>query len=280
MGIHAGILISYALGGFLRDEVGWREAFLWVGLPGLLLALVLRFTVREPQRGHAEGRRDTGEPLALGVAVRSMARLRSFRHLAGGAALNSLVGYALSAWLPLFLDRVHAMKDGAELGLSLGLVLGVGGAAGTLAGGILCDRLGARDPRWQLRIPALATFASFPFTAAALLWPTRLGALLLLVPAILLGYLYLGPVFALTQGLVPLRLRAFAAATLIFLMNIVGLALGPAAVGMLSDLLGSHAGLGAAALRYALLIAVVGRLWAAVHLWIGSRTLAAELRSA
>jgi len=280
MGIYGGILVSYALGGFLREEVGWRWAFALVGLPGLLLALVLRFTVREPRRGGAEGRTDDGERPTLRDAARHMWPLRSFRHLTAGAALNSFVGYALGAWLPLFLARVHAMKDGTEIGLWLGLTFGLGGAAGTLLGGLLCDRLGARDARWHLRIPALATLLSLPFTALALLWPGRQGALLLLVPSIVFGALYLGPVFSLTQGLVKLRLRALAASVLIFAMNLVGLGLGPTAVGALSDLLDAHAGLGTGSIRYALLVVVALRLWAAVHLWLGSRSLPAELGAA
>jgi MFS family permease len=276
MGIYVGILLSYALGGLLGSALDWRWAFVIVGSPGLALALVVRFTVREPVRGEAEGRSDTGARASIREVFRFLWPLPSFRHLAIGSALNSFVSYALGIWLPAFLIRVHGM-DKADVGGWLGLTFGLGGAAGVLLGGFLCDRLGARDPRWQLRVPAIATLLSFPFSVAVLLWPDRSTALALLAPAIVLHAVYLGPVFSITQGLAPLRMRALAASVLILVMNLIGYGAGPPAVGFLSDLLDRHTSLGVESIRYALLATMVLRIWAVLHFWLGSHALGGEL---
>jgi len=276
MGIYVGILLSYALVGYLENEYGWRTAFVVAGLPGLALALVVRFTVREPERGHAEHCTAGTDVCSVGDVFRFLWRLRSFRHLALGAALNSFVGYGLGNWLPAFLGRVHAM-DRADIGLCLGLTFGLGGAVGALAGGFLCDRFGARDSRWHLRIPALATILSLPLTALALVWPSRSGSLILLGPAIVLGALYLGPIFSLTQGLVKLRMRALAAAVLLFIINIIGLGLGPLAIGAASDLFQGCGHTAGASLQYALVLAAGIRIWAAVHFFLGAKTLVADV---
>lgn len=275
-GIYVGILLSYALVGYLENEYGWRTAFVVAGLPGLALALVVRFTVREPERGHAEHHTADAGAFSVGDVFRFLWRLRSFRHLALGAALNSFAGYGLGNWLPAFLGRVHAM-DRTDIGLWLGLTFGLGGAVGALAGGFLCDRFGTRDPRWHLRIPALATILSLPLTVLALVWPTRSGSLILLVPAIVLGALYLGPIFSLTQGLVKLRMRALAAAVLLFIMNIIGMGLGPLGIGATSDLFQGFGLTDGASLQYALVLAAGIRIWAAVHFFLGAKTLVADL---
>jgi MFS family permease len=278
-GIYVGILLSLAVGGWLAAEVGWRWTFVLVGLPGVALAVVVRCTVREPVRGALDPVPSTGSPVtvaSLRDAFRFLWPLRSFRHLALGAALNSFVGYALGTWLPSFYTRVHDMAIG-ERGLWLGLIFGGAGAAGTLLGGVLTDRYGPRDVRWRLRIPALATWLAVPVTVAALLWSGRVGSLIWLIPTIVLHSLYLGPVFAITQTLVPPSMRALAASVLILFMNLIGLGLGPLVVGKLSDLFQAHTDLGVCAIQYALLTAVPVRLWAGWHLHRGARWLAAEL---
>jgi hypothetical protein len=88
---------------------------------------------------------------------------------------------------------------------------------------------------------------------------------------------YLGPVFSITQGLAPLRMRALAASVLILVMNLIGYGAGPPAVGFLSDLLDRHTSLGVESIRYALLATMVLRIWAVLHFWLGSHALGGEL---
>jgi len=276
-GIFIGILISLSLGGWLNESLGWRRAFIIAGLPGIALALLVRLTVREPVRGLVEGRPAVSDSPSTLQVFRFLWSLKSFRHMSLASALNSFAGYAFGVWTPAFFIHVHNMGT-ARTGLWTGLAFGLGGAIGTFSGGIICDRLGSRSPKWHLLVPAMATLLALPFTALALLWPTRAGALLFLVPAITFGAVYLGPVFSLTQGLVKLRMRALAAAVLLFIINLVGCGLGPACVGTLNDLLVSiEHGPGTEVVRYSLLMVGSIRLWAAVHFVLGTRTLEKDL---
>jgi predicted MFS family arabinose efflux permease len=269
MGIHVGVLLGFVIGGLMSQYFGWRAAFLVVGLPGLVLAIVVRLTVREPPRTHA-----AAAPVPSGTAIRRLWAMPTFRHMALGAALHSFAAYGVAAWAPAFLARVHHMQP-AEIGLWLGMITGVGGGIGAVSGGILADRLGARDVRWSLWLPALASLVQIPFWFLFFLWPHPVQALVAGIPGVLGGAMWLGPVFATTQSLVRPDMRALASAVLLFVINLIGLGIGPQAVGVLNDLLTPWAG--AAAVRYSLLIVGVMNVWAAIHFTIAARTLRADL---
>lgn len=274
LGASLGILFGLAGGGYLRDEVGWRTAFLIVGPPGLLFALLLRLTMTEPPRGASDGRADPGTPPTIREVVRHLAGLRTFRHLAMVAALYGMTSYAMTSWAPTFIDRVHG-GSGAEVGLWLGLALGLGGAVGSVGSAWLCDRLGQRDARWQLRIPAISGLLLVPATAAFAFWPTRAGALAAFVPAALLNTVFANPLYTMTQGLATLRMRSLASAVILFVLNLVGLNLGPLLIGVLNDLLAPSQG--DFAIRYSLMIVGAFNLWGAVHCLAATRTLRADL---
>lgn len=277
MGIHVGIMFGFVAGGWINEFFGWRVAFFVVGLPGLLVALLVRLTVREPERGYGDESRDEREAPSVREVFRFLWALRSFRHFALAGALTSFAGYGLAMWGPAFLIRVHGMSTG-EAGTWLGLLTGGFGAAGAFLGGALSDRLGARDARWYLWIPAIAAAVALPFGAAFLLIPDPETALLLSSPALLVGAMWLGPVFSLTQTVARLRMRSVAAAILFFIINLIGLGLGPQAVGVLNDTL--FAGLGAESVRASLLLVIVGmNLWALVHFLLAARTLREDLRA-
>jgi MFS family permease len=269
MGIHVGVLFGFVIGGWMAQHFGWRQAFLVVGLPGLVLAVVVRLTVREPPRLHV-----TATPLSSATAVRTLWAMGTFRHMALGAALHSFAAYGVAAWAPAFLARVHHL-GAAEIGLWLGLISGVGGGIGAVTGGILADRLGVRDVRWSLWVPAIASLIEIPFWVIFLLWPSHVPALLGGIPGVLGGAMWLGPVFATTQNLVRPDMRALASAILLFVINLIGLGIGPQAVGVLNDLLAPWAGV--AAVRYSLLIVGLMNAWAAVHFVLAARTLREDL---
>lgn len=176
--------------------------------------------------------------------------------------------------------RVHGMTNTAELGLWLGLIAGVFSGIGTFLGGTLGDRFAAsrNDMRWYLWLPAWATLLSIPFSCLFYLWPEGRTALLLSVPGAILGPTYIGPTMAMTQGLAHLRMRATAAAILLFILNLIGLGLGPQAVGVLSDLLAPSYGV--ESIRYALLCVVVtGSVWSSLHYFLAARTLRDDLQA-
>ncbi len=278
LGIPIGSAIGYLAGGWLDEWFDWRTAFLVVGLPGVALALVVRLTLREPPRGHADpdgtdvdSRQTTGEVLGFILS------LRSFVHMSIGAALHSLYGYGAGAFIPAFLRRVHEIPSG-EVGTWLFAVGLTTGVAGTFLGGYLSDWIGKRDPRWYVWVPALATVVYIPFAFLFYLWPDGRQAFAFFVPAALLGSMYLGPSFALAQGLVKPRMRALASAILLFILNLIGLGLGPQLVGFLSDLLAPRYGVDS--VRYALLyVVVIGAAWSTLHYALAARTLREDLRA-
>jgi len=274
MGIHVGILFGFLVGGWMNELFGWRNALYVVGLPGLVLAVVVRLTVREPERGAADGLAAPPVAVSMRDAVHEVRRLESLRHMTLGAGLHSFAGYALAAWGPAFMVRVHHMGT-AEVGTSLGLITGFSGAAGAILGGILVDRLGRRDARWALWVPAIASTLEVPLLLAFLLVPSRTTALVVAVPAILTGAMWLGPVFASSQNLVRPAMRAFTSALMLFVVNLIGLGLGPQAVGVLNDGLGPR--FGAEAIRYSLCLVGLTNLWAAAHFAWAARTFRADL---
>jgi MFS family permease len=282
LGVPFGIMLGYAAGGWVNAHFGWRSAFFIVGVPGLLLAAIVRLTVREPPRGYAEGlspHAPAKQDSTLDV-LRFLWSLRSFRHLSFAAALHAFYGYGVLAFVPAFMMRVHGMTNTAELGLWLGAITGIFSGIGTFLGGTMGDRLSARykDVRWYLWLPAWATLASIPFAFSFYLWPEGRTALLLNAPGAILGPTYIGPTFAMTQGLVKLRMRATASAIVLFVVSLIGLGLGPQTVGIISDLLAPT--YGAESIRYALLSVVVTcSVWSAIHYFLAARTLHEDLKA-
>jgi len=276
LGIPVGILFGFLAGGWINEFFGWRIAFFVVGLPGLALALLVRYTVAEPARGMAEGRAASVEQPGIGETLHYLLSKRSFRHLAFGAALTAFVGYGFVSWMPSFLIRSHGMTTG-EIGTWLGLILGIPGGIGIALGGYLADRWGSRDTRWYLWVVAVALLAGTPFAVGVFLSPTATQALLLLIFPVMLGNFYQATTFSQTQGLVTLRMRSVAAAVLLFIINIIGLGAGPTIIGIVNDLLLPR--FGSEALRYALLLASFVNIWAAAHYYIAGKYLAADLEA-
>jgi MFS family permease len=274
LGIPIGILFGFLAGGWINQFFGWRNAFYIVGIPGLLLALVVRYTVVEPQRGMAEGRVASAMQPGVLETFRFLWSKRSFRHMALGGGLTAFVGYGFVSWMPSFLIRSHGMSTG-EIGTWLGLILGIPGGIGIALGGYLADRYGGRDKRWYLWIVAVALLAGTPFAIGVFLAPTPTEALLFLMVPVMLGNFYQATTFSQTQSLVELRMRSVAAAVLLFILNIIGLGAGPQAVGIASDLLAPE--FGQESLRYALLFSSLVNVWAAVHYFIAGKYLAADL---
>jgi predicted MFS family arabinose efflux permease len=276
LGIPVGILFGFLAGGWLNEFFGWRVAFFVVGIPGLILAVLVRFTLAEPTRGMAEGRIDSGEQPGVMETFRFMWRKKSFRHLAFGGALTAFVGYGLVTWVPSFLVRSHGMETG-EIGTWLGLILGIPGGIGIAAGGWMADKLGNRDTRWYLWVVSVALLIGAPFAFGVYLSDSALTALLFLIVPVALGNFYQATTFSQTQGLATLRMRAVAAAVLLFIINIIGLGAGPQAVGIVSDLLSKS--YGQDSLRYSLLIFSFFNIWSAYHFYVAGKYLGNELET-
>ncbi len=274
LGIPFGILFGFIAGGWLNEFFGWRVAFFVVGIPGVLLALLVRYTLREPPRGMAEGRVAEVEQPTVMETFRFLWSKRSFRHMAVGGGLTAFVGYGVVTWVPSFLIRSYGMSTG-DVGTYLGLILGIPGGIGIALGGYLADRYGARDTRWYLWVVAVALIACVPLSFGVYLSATAFASLMFLIIPILLGNFYQATTFSQTQGLVSLRMRSVAAAVLLFILNIIGLGAGPQAVGILSDVLQPQ--YGDESLRYALLILSLVNVWSAYHYYLAGKYLKDDL---
>ena len=283
-GIPIGGMIGLIAGGAVSEAYGWRQAFFLVGIPGLLLAILFFFTVKEPPRGMSEQRQGKASaPPSILSVWQVLKQQKSFFHLAFAASLHAFVGYGLAAFSAAYLERQWGGDGGiitrTEIGWYLGTISGISGMFGILFGGAVSDYLSKYTRRWYMWLPAIAMGISFPFYLAAFSAPTWPLLLLLLIVPSFAGNLYAGPSFAATQSLVPLRMRAVAAAILLFIINIIGLGLGPQLVGVLSDMLNwlVYGGDDAESLRVALICVSAIKMWAALHFWLAGRTLESDL---
>ncbi len=279
LGIPIGTMLGNLGGGWISEAFDWRTAFIVVGLPGVFLALVVRFTLREPPRGASEGRAETSADAAPPVkeVLRYLWARRSFVFVALGCATHAFVTYGAGYWIAAMFNRSHGWTTG-EMGTTL-FLLGIPGILGTFLGGYLADRLGARDMRWYTWLPAIAIISYIPFSAMSYLHADPIVALWAMVIPNLLGGFFLGPAFAVTQGLVGLRMRAMASSILLFVLNLIGLGLGPQMVGVISDVLNNTTTLGTDALRWSLTTCLTMNVVSAALFWMAGRTLRADLKS-
>ncbi|NBB24933.1 MFS transporter [Porphyrobacter sp. SLTP] len=277
LGIPVGTLMGMMIGGTLADHVGWREAFVIVGLPGVALALVVLLVIKDPRHSDAAAiLRGKNQPAALplGQAVAEVMRSRAFVLLLFAGSAASFLAYGKTTWTTIFFQRTHDLTPG-QVGLWFGLLGGAAGILGTWAGGYLADRFGAKNRRHVLSAPAIGMALAVPIAIAAYhapSWPLALA--LLFIPTVFNSFYY-GPTYSAAQGLVPVRARAIAAASLLFFQNLIGLGLGPLFFGMLSDWL--QPTYGADSVRYVLYGAAVLGLVPAFFFWRCSLHLDAEL---
>ena len=273
-GLKVGLLIGFFAGGWVLQHFGWRAAFVASGAPGLLLVVLLLFTIDEPTRGAVDAMQDREAAPSLWATIRYLARIPSFRWISVGCSMSAFGGYAGIFFIPKFLYVSHHMTP-EEVGVALALLTGVAGALGTYMSGVFADRLGARDVRWNMYVPIMAAFFALPFAPVFYLAPSTLVALAAAIGPSLMGAAYLGPSYAMTQALVPLRMRAQAVAILLFILNMIALGLGPLTVGFISDVLRPF--VGSNSLRYALMTGMVTSMTGAFCYWRASRTLARDI---
>jgi MFS transporter, Spinster family, sphingosine-1-phosphate transporter len=294
-GVNIGVVVAYLGAGWLTQLYGWRNMFILMSLPGFVLAALSWWTVREPRRWRAatgaaagvsvsmqpragieSGGRTEAPPLA--VVAKTLWANRSFRHVLVGFSLWYFFGYGVTNWQPAFFERSFGLSTG-ELGSWFAVAFGVCGLLGTHWGGAWATRYAPNDERLQLRFMAVINLAfngvlwSFIYLAhdyRSALVLTGIGALG--------GALIFGPLFATLQTLVPAHMRAMAIAVVLLCANLIGMGLGPLAVGLLSDALAPHFGI--ESLRYALLALCPGYLWVSWHFWRAGHTVARDIERA
>jgi len=254
-----GILVGLFGGALIAEAYGWRSVFLVFGIPGVLLAILIQLTIKEPLKVTVSA---SEEGAGLFSTLGNIFRLPSFAHIMVGVGFTGIAGYGLGVWSPSFLVRVHNMSL-VDAGLYLGLIGVFGGGLGTISSGLLVDRLARRDKRWQLWLPAIGIFLALPTQLAFLLWPSEhrlvVGevdvpfALVFMGLSAVFASFWIAPSYAAVQNLVPQYWRTQASALMLLAINLLGMGLGPLLVGMLSDLLSQF---GDSSVRYGLSIGV------------------------
>ncbi len=281
-GITFGIFLAYVFGGWVSDNYGWRIVFIVLGVPGVIVAFVVRYTFIEPQRGLHDSTTDeqgtaSVKPLPVIDVVHYLASRKSFLHLSMGSALHAFVGYGIAAFLVSFYVRSYQIPHDniSQITLPIGFIIGIAGLIGNFGGGYLADRLGLKDKRWYLWVPAVSTLVAIPFAFAAFMVNNLHLSMALYGIPLMLGTMYLGPIIATAHSLVSPGMRALTSAILFFILNLIGLGLGPTLLGLCSDLLKPE--FGADSLRYAMMIAFLGYGWSAAHYFMGAKYLRADL---
>jgi MFS family permease len=281
LGVPIGSSLGAKFGGWGTQHLGWRNTFLLAAVPGLVLALIMWLTVKEPPRGLSDGVSGAAGERApvpgMFVVLRTLWQKRSFRHLTLAAALHSVVWYASSAFNNAFLQRSHQMTAG-EAGDWIALLSLIAGG-GTFLGGLAADQMSSRlnDRRWYLWVPGIATLLCVPFQFLSYLSADRAVVFPSFVGLMFMAAMFFGPSFAMTQALATLRMRSVATSLLLFIQTLIGYGLGPSITGLISDQL--RPSYQQNSLRYALVIIGVVNVWAAVHYVLAGRTVRQDLEA-
>jgi predicted MFS family arabinose efflux permease len=265
-------------GAMIAAHFGWRYSFLVAAALGLVLTLLLMALVREPVRGASEpgaGAALDPEPApSMRETLVFMRGQRSLRLLVLGSVLASASSSAMMSWIGSLLIRTHGL-DLPTVGLLTAVCMGGFGALGTLAFGWGCDRLGARDMRWQFRLMAGAALSITLLGTAVAMLPTvaAVAVALALFAACVAGLN--GPTYALSQSLVLPRMRGVSMSVLVVLINLVGVGVGPTVAGILSDLFAAR--FGAESVRWAMVCVMLASLPAVLLFLRASVTVRADL---
>lgn len=273
-GVHVGVLMGFIIGGFVSQIYGWRVAFMSVGIPGVLFALVFFLTVKEPTRGRWESSAEAAYKPSMRETIQLLSGYRSFWYLAAATGLTAFAGYGNGNFAPSFLIRNHGFTV-AEVGVVLAVFGGGGGLVGTFLGGFISDRLAVGDKRWYLWLPAVAGSLAVPLGFPYLLLDNTTAVIAFLFLVTICLNTYLGPCLAVSHSLVPPAMRALTSAVLFLVLNLIGLGLGPLTVGLLSDFYTGY--FGDDSLRYAMLTVGVLSAPAIVLFILAARHLPADL---
>jgi MFS family permease len=272
-GGNIGLMLGLLIGGWVNEWWGWRTAFLVAAVPGMVLAVTIYFTVPEPARraptaNGSRWLRETWDGIAL------VGRILSVRRFVLGGTLYGMAAYGIHTWMPVYYIRYHGLSTG-EAGTAISIIVGVLGGFGAVLGGMFCARLSQRDLRWNGWVPGLAILISVPLLIAMLITNNTWAALALFVVPGILSSVYAGPTWAIIQELVPPRRRAIAASVYMLIYNLIGLGLGPLAVGILSDLY--IPSLGDESLRWAMISVLMISLGGIAAYFIAAQSITRDL---
>ena len=258
MGIPIGVMAAYfvtaALIGTSSDDVNWREIFVFLGVSGILLAIIVKLVIREPVRGAMEfnDQREIAKPPFV-ESLKTLLRIPAWWAMCFGIAFGSFVSYSKSAFHTKYLVTLDPSFDFQTLVIILGVINGITYAGGAFFGARLADKWGKRDIRAYGWLPAISITLCLPIGIAAWWSPTVEMNLIFTSFFLLFMGIYLGPSFAIAQTLAPIHMRAMSTALFFFILNMIGLGLGPSISGWMIDLYNANYG-NVESIRYAMTV--------------------------
>jgi MFS family permease len=244
-----GISLAYIIGGALLDHLmssspitlpiygdirPWQSVFLFVGLPGLFIALLILLTIREPDRQHLKGQK-LDEKVTFSDFFSYFKNHQSvyIRHFVG-FSMFSLVGYTISSWLPTYYLRTYGLTN-TEVGNTMGVILFFGGTIGIITGGVIGDLLMNKRHDAPIVIGLVATIGSIIFGLSIIFATSSDSSLLMIFPAYFFKTLPLGVALAALHIITLPKMRAQITAAYLFVDAMIGLGFGPTAVALFTD---------------------------------------------
>jgi MFS family permease len=265
IGVPLANMLGLPMAGLVADSHGWRVAFFVAGAPGLLFALIAALTLKETRADAHWANAAAADAISIRQTVSLLAANRTYWLITAAITIKAIVSFGQQAFIASFFLRSHGAEIGALaasiaikpvgfMGLALGALAGVGGSLSVLFGGWISDRAAARDPRNIMVASAVSLVVQFPVFILALTVDSGALALCLLFVPYLMNSMQYPAIYATTQGIVPPRIRAMAAALQLMAASLIGLGTGPLLTGIVSDFLSKSVGLGEdQALRWSLI---------------------------
>ena len=281
MAVPLGAFIAYTGGGWVLQHFDWRAAFLMAGAPGLIFAVVVWFTVREPCKPtpFLQAFKPVAGQLTFLQAFKELAAKPTYWQLVAAGVILQFVAYGFASFQVSYFVRVHGVGtpggdwDFATMGLILGVMIGLSGMFGSLSGGWVADRVRRWGVGWTLVTPAIVLMASTPLFALGLHQEQAIWAVVLFAAPTLAATFYYGPTFAAIQLLARDETRAVAVSVYLLIAGLIGMGLGPLFVGVLSDVFASQGESGGQGLVHALTVLTVFNIWAGLHFFLAARRL-------
>lgn len=279
LGIPFGIMAAYFAAAFFLSggSADWRSVMIAVGIPGVLLAILMKLTIKEPTRtAMPSGSTDS---MKLGEAIKTLLKIPTWWGMCLGISFGSFGSYAVSAWIIDFYTRVHANIEIQTLLISFGIINGTAYAFGVWLGGVIADRWGKKDRKGYALLPTYALLIGVPCFLAAIYVGSGWLSIALMTVSLMTSGMYLGPCFAIAQTLAPVNARAMSTALFFFVLNIIALGGGPTAIGLISEHYSSTMG-ESESLRFSLALLVIPYVLSIATFYWSSKKIEADWQSA
>lgn len=235
MGVTAGGLLAQLFGGSILQFFTWREAFIYVGAPGILLGIIVLTTIKEPPRGFSDPpTAKKPERASFMDALGEIISKPTFWIMSVGATLAAFAGYALVGFQPLFVQYVHGYSAG-ETAIQFMAPVALAGTFGAFLGGYLTQQANKFSSTAACWVPGVAFLFCAPIYFSSFFVAAPVMMLVLLMLANMFQYMYLGAQYNIAQAVVSLRARATSIAFLLFIVNLIGYGVGPPTFGAIAD---------------------------------------------